>query len=157
MELVPNGEPVVIAKPESPFFLNPKFLAVGLGIILVLIALGGYSFLQSKPTPPQPQQIAKPIKPLKNLVGTIETIDSKKSMITIKNSHGENLTFPVSQDVLVSQIVLGAKAEEGKQITLPTDILYLEDLKNKNGAEVYLVFDDVGTNVIQIQIHSKNI
>ena len=42
-----------------------------------------------------------------------------------------------------------------KQITIPTEILYLEDIKKKKGEQVYLVFDTKSQNVTQIQIYSK--
>lgn len=152
----PDNQPEVIVKPENPFYLNPKFLATGLGLILVLIALGGYSFLQSKPTLPQTQQIAqsKPIKPLKGLIGTVLAVDSQKSTLTV-NSQGKDVSFPVSNDVLISQIVFKLNNTPGKQFSLPTTILYLEDLEKKKGEEVNLVFDDTGERIVEIQMYNK--
>lgn len=151
-------EPENTIKPQTPFYKSLPFL-IGTGL-LVLIAVGWGIYLliipKSSPTPVPAKVAEEPsIKPLKGLIGIVEAVDKDNSMITVK-SETEKKSFPVANDVSISQIVLGVKMiEEGKQITLPTEILYLEDLIKKKGEEVYLVFDINGQEVIQIQIFPK--
>ncbi len=148
-----QNEPMVI-KTATPFYKSFKFLT-GIGLALLLIfVLGGVAFLQK--SSPAPSDIAQDesIIPLKGLIGTVEAVDTKSSLITVK-SEAKTKSYQVSNDVLISQMVLGAKSEEQsmKQFSLPTEILYLEDLAKKKGVEVYLVFDQNGKNVTQIQMY----
>lgn len=54
MKLMPNGEPEVITKPETPFYKSPKFLVAGVGLVLIIVFL---AFLLRIPS--QTQKIAK--------------------------------------------------------------------------------------------------
>ncbi len=154
---IPNQEPTVIIKSEAPFFLSPKFLIPSGFVLFLLLATGIGSFLlKVTPSKLPPAQMAreKPIKPLKGLIGTVLAVDSQKSILTV-NSEGKQASFPVSNEVLISQIVFKLSDTPGKQFSLPTTILYLEDLENKKGEEVNLVFDETGEKIAEIQMYNK--
>ena len=153
-------EPTVIAKPETPFFFTPKFLGGGaVLLVLLLIGFGSFVMLRKQPsTQPSPSQIAQKEqpKPIKGLIGIVQAVDTRNNMITVKEKDHTN-SYQVSNDVLISRMILGIKSKDNdmKQFTIPTEILYLEDLAKKKGSEVYLVFDSNAKNVIQIQMYPK--
>ncbi len=151
-----QGEPMVIIKP-APFYKSIKFLT-GIGVLVfLLISFSLYNFFK-KSLPSQQIQLAEKqsIKPLRGLVGIVQAIDTNKNMITVKSKDEKPSSYQVSNDVLISQLVLGAKSnEEMKQFSMPSETVYLEDLAKKKGAEVYLVFDSKGQKVIQIQMYPK--
>lgn len=151
---MPEDQPDVIIKSQRPFFTNPKFLGIaGIFILIFGILLFSKYFLISPSLKPgtTPQT-----KTLRGLLGVVQAVDTSKSTVMIKSA-GKVASYPVSKDVLISQTVLGAKAEVGKQISLPTNLIYMEDLKSKKGLEVYLVFDTAGKNIIQIQIYQRTV
>ena len=153
---ITQSEPMVIVK-TAPLYKSIKFLA-GVGIFLfVLLGFGGFTFLQKYTTPlnSTPLSQSEENKPIKGLIGTVEAIDKNSNMLTIKGDDQKQASYQVSNDVLISQLVLGVKSEEMKQFSMPTETLYLEDLAKKKGTEVYLVFDSNGEKVVQIQIYPK--
>ena len=152
---IAQNEPMVIVK-TAPFYRSIKFLS-GVGIFsLVLLGFGGFSFLQKYTTPPSSTLTQSgESKPIKGIIGTVEAIDKSSNMLTIKDQDQKQASYQVSNDVLISQLVLGVKSEEMKQFSMPTETLYLEDLTKKKGAEVYLVFDSNGQKVVQIQMYPK--
>ncbi len=150
---IAQNEPMVI-KTDTRFFKSFKFQAAAGAIILLIFSLGGLIFLQRSSTPSQPAELADRSTPKKGLIGIVEAVDADNSLITVKEKD-QTQSYQVSNDVLISRIVLGVKTEEQamKQFTLPTEILYLEDLQKKKGEEVYLVFDQKGKLVTQIQMY----
>lgn len=146
-----HNEPMVI-KPPNPFYRSFPFLAVGGVLVLVILLTGIYTFWQKSPTSTQNTQDQE--KPLKGLVGTVQAVDTNNNIITVA-SEDKTDSYQVSNDVLISQLVLGVKTEEMKQFSMATTVLYLEDLAKKKGTEVYLVFDPNGKHVTQIQIYPK--
>lgn len=153
-----QNKPVVLIS-ITPLYKSFKFLA-GMGFLaLIILGFGLMTILQRYTTSPKFTPVAeitreKATKPLKGLIGTVLAVDGKQNMITVKSKDGSQ-SYPVSNDVLISQMILGIKSEEMKQFTIPTEILYLEDLKKKKGVEVYLVFDAKSQNVTQIQMYPK--
>lgn len=153
---IAQSEPMVIVK-NAPFFKSAKFLT-GIGVLFfLLIGFGAFNFLQRYTTPFKSSPLTQEeVKPIKSLVGTVEAIDRSNNMLTIKDQDQKPASYQVSNDVLISQFVLGVTSgEEMKQFSVPSEVLYLEDLAKKKGAEVYLVFDTQGQKVVQIQMYTR--
>lgn len=146
-------------------FRSRKFF-VGMGVLLGLVVAGSfftYQFTTGTTSPQDQTQTAQvqSVKPIGSLLGIIRAIDTSKNILTVqindadKNKGGSFKSYLVSNDVLVTQQVLGVKKEEMKQFSVPTEILVLSSLKKKNGAEAYLVFDEKGEKVVQIQMYTR--
>lgn len=152
---IAQNEPTVIKLP-IPFYKSLPFLAGGGILVFIVLSFSLYNLFKiysAKSTTQIVQE--KQEKPLKGLTGIVQTVDINNNMLTIKEKDKTN-SYQVSNDVLISQLVLGIKrGEEMKQFSLPTEIFYLEDLAKKKGSEVYLVFDSNDQKVIQIQMYPK--
>lgn len=147
-------------------FRSRKFF-VGMGVLLGLVVAGSFftyrQFTTSTTSLQEQTQTAQTesTKPIGSLLGIIRAIDTSKNVLTVqinsadKSKGGSFKSYLVSNDVLVTQQVLGVKKEEMKQSNLPTEILVLSSLKKKNGTEAYLVFDEKGEKVVQIQMYAR--
>ncbi len=102
---MPEDEPVVIIKPETPFYRSPKILAFLAIPILAGIVFASVKYLPilTKKPQEQPQQITQPIR-LASAVGIIRSLNTaKKSVVIMDEFTNQEITVEVSEKSVITE------------------------------------------------------
>ncbi len=88
---IPDTEPMVITKPDSPFYLSPKFLIPGAVLIVLFASIGIFSLIKLKSPSPNTNpasEIAEANKP-NSAVGKILSTDTNQQMLLVADEFGK--------------------------------------------------------------------